>query len=212
MIGNTKEKQEIDDGVVKYSLEFEQTNEIAIKECNKIEKIRERLYSLGLIGAYDNGIGYGNISLRYKDTNEFVITATQTGELANLEPKDYSLVTDVNFDTFKTYAKGFSKPSSESITHAAIYTLDSNINAVIHVHNEKIWNFMLSNNYLSTNDTPYGTPEMVEDINEMYKNINPVLNNAFVMKGHFEGVVTFGKNLKEAEKVLYEIIEKLLKS
>ncbi len=201
----------VDDGVVKYSLEFEQTNEIAIKECKKIEKTRKRLYALGLIGAYKNGIGYGNISLRYNNTNEFVITATQTGELKSLKPKHYSLVNHVNFDTFKTYAKGMSKPSSESITHAAIYELDSNINAVIHVHNEKLWDYMLANNYLSTNDTPYGTPEMVEDINDMYKNIDPSLNNAFVMKGHFEGVVTFGKNLKEAEKTLYEIVESLLR-
>ena len=204
----------VDDGVVKYSLEFEQTQEVAIDSCYEIEEIRQRLYALGLIGAYDNGIGYGNISLRHKNSKEFLITATQTGELENLKPKDYSLVTDVNFDTFKTYAKGSSKPSSESITHAAIYELDKNINAVIHVHNEKLWDFMLKHVsvYLSTNDTPYGTPEMVQDINKMYKGINPLANNAFVMKGHFEGVVTFGKDLKEAEQRLYIILKELLKS
>ena len=203
----------IDDGVVKYSLEFEQTEALAINECNEIEEIRQRLYALGLIGAYDNGIGYGNISLRYKNSKEFLITATQTGELKELNQKHYSLVTNVNFDTFKTYAKGCSKPSSESITHAAIYELNKDINAVIHVHNEKLWDFMLENrnNYLCTNDTPYGTPEMVEDINNMYKDKDALLNNAFVMKGHFEGVVTFGKDLKEAELSLYKIIEELLK-
>jgi len=202
----------IDDGVVKYSLEFEKTKPILANECKKIEEIREMLFSLGLIGAYENGIGYGNISIRHKNTSQFVITATQTGELKNLTSHDYSLVTDVNFDTFKTFAKGASKPSSESITHAAIYALNSNINAVIHVHNEKLWDFMLKNTkeYLSTNDTPYGTPEMVEDINNMYNSINPLENNAFVMKGHFEGVVTFGKDLKEAQEVLYKIIKKLL--
>lgn len=202
----------IDDGVVKYSLEFELTKPLAKKECKKIEKTRERLYALGLIGAYSNGIGYGNISIRYKRSNKFLITATQTGELAHLKPKYYSLVKDVNFNTFATSAMGASKPSSEAITHAAIYALDKEINAVVHIHNEKLWNFMLENEYLSTKDTPYGTPEMVEDIQAMYKQITPLLNNAFVMKGHFEGVVTFGETLKEAEKTLYEIIEKLLDS
>jgi len=206
----TKKSATFDDGVVKYSLEFESRKALAKKECKKIEKTRQRLYSLGLIGAYSNGIGYGNISLRYQDSNKFLITATQTGEMAHLSPKQYSLVKDVNFGTFTTFATGAAKPSSESITHAAIYALDKNINAVIHVHNEKLWNFMLENDYLSTNDTPYGTPEMVEDINELYKNIDPLLENAFVMKGHFEGVVTFGKDLKEAETVLYEIVEQLL--
>ena len=201
----------IDDGVVKYSLNFEQSREVALKECRKIEKVREDLFALGLIGAYSNGIGYGNISIRYKKKKAFVITATQTGQLSNLKASDYSLVKKVNFKTFTTTAMGVSKPSSEAITHACIYELDSNINAVIHIHNEKIWNFMLENAYLSTNDTPYGTPEMVEDVRNIYKDIDPILNNAFVMKGHFEGIVTFGKNLKEAKTRLYEIIHKALK-
>lgn len=201
----------IDEGVVKYSLDFIKTDEVAVKECEKIEKIRERLFALGMIGAYDDGIGFGNISLKYKNKKSFVITATQTGEYPKLTPKYYSLVKKVDFKSFTTTAIGVSKPSSEAITHACIYDLDKRINAVIHVHNEKLWRFMLENDYLSTNDTPYGTPEMVEDVKDIYKNIDPLLNNAFVMKGHFEGVVTFGKSLKHAEKTLYRIIQELLK-
>ncbi len=201
----------IDDGVVKYSLEFTKTHKVALNECKKIEKIRERLFCLSLIGAYENGIGFGNISLRYKQKDAFVITATQTGELPKLTPEYYSLVKDVNFETFTTTAIGVSKPSSEAITHACIYELDSRINAVIHIHNEKLWRFMLDNNYLSTNDTPYGTPQMVEDVRAIYQEIDPMLNNAFVMKGHFEGVVVFGKSLKQAEKKLYTLVQELLK-
>ncbi|WP_072681814.1 class II aldolase/adducin family protein [Arcobacter sp. LA11] len=201
----------IDEGVVKYSLKYNQTDDIAIKECKKIENVRARLFSLGLIGAYSNGIGFGNISVRYKKKNSFVITSTQTGELPKLTPSYYSFVKKVDFKKFRTYAMGPSRPSSEAITHACIYNLDPDIKAVIHIHNEKIWDYMLKNNYLSTNDTPYGTPEMVEDVKNIYKNIDPFLNNAFVMKGHFEGIVTFGKSLKDAEKTLYEIIKKLLK-
>ena len=200
----------IDDGVVKYSLEFTKTDVIAKKECKKIGKVREDLYALGLIGAYANGIGYGNISVRYNKKNAFVITATQTGDLPTLKAMNYSLVNKVNFETFTTTAQGVSKPSSEAITHACIYELDSRIKAVVHIHNEQLWNFMLKNEYLSTNDTPYGTPEMVQDVRDMYKNIDPLNNNAFVMKGHFEGIVTFGTSLKQAKKRLYEIIQKAL--
>ena len=201
----------IDEGVVKYELKYTRTKELAVKECNKIEKVRSRLYSLGLIGAYCDGIGFGNISLRYKKKNSFVITSTQTGEIPKLNPNYYSLVKKVDFKKFTTYAIGPAKPSSEAITHACIYGLDPQINAVIHVHNEKLWDYMLKNGYLSTNDTPYGTLEMVEDVKMIYKDIDPFLNNAFVMKGHFEGVITFGKTLKDAEKTLFEIIKKLLK-
>ena len=201
----------IDEGVVKYSLKYTKTNEIAKKECKKIEKVRSRLYALGLIGAYSDGIGFGNISLRYKKKNSFVITATQTGELPKLSAAYYSLVKKVNFKKFTTYAIGPSKPSSEAITHACIYNINPQINAVIHVHNEKIWKYMLENDYLSTNDTEYGTLQMVEDVRSIYQDIDPFLNNAFVMKGHFEGVVTFGKTLADAEKTLYTILNKLIK-
>lgn len=201
----------IDDGVVKYSLEFESDDALILDESVEIEEVREDMFLLGLIGAYSNGIGYGNISMRHKK-NQFVITATQTGEKERLLYTDYSLVTQVNFNTFTATAKGASKPSSEAITHACIYELDTNINAIIHIHNEKIWNFMLKNDYLSTNDTPYGTPEMVDDIRSIYKDIEVLTNNAFVMKGHFEGVVTFGKNLYEAKKALYTIVNTMMKN
>ncbi len=162
-----------EEGVIKYSLKYKNTGEISLKECNKIESVRSRLFALGLIGAYSNGIGYGNISLKTKTKSSFVITATQTGELEKLSSKCYSLVEKVDFKKFKTYAKGPSKPSSEAITHACIYSLN-------------------------------------KDIKNIYKNIDPFLHNAFVMKGHFEGVVTFGETLKDAEKTLYQIIQKMI--
>lgn len=198
------------EGVVKYNLEFEKKELDLENEYKNLENLRERLYALGLIGAYEDGLGYGNLSLRLKDSKEFLITATQTGHLKNLQLKDYSVVKKIDFKSFKTTAFGLCKPSSECITHGAIYNLDKNINAVIHIHNEKLWNFMLKNDYLSTNDTPYGTPEMVEDIIHMYKDINILKNNLFVMKGHFEGIVCFGKTLEEAELTLYSLTKQLL--
>lgn len=200
----------MDEGVVKYSLNFELNENIVLQESNAIEPIREDLYALGLIGAYEDGIGYGNISLKCDESNAFVITATQTGHLKNLTQKQYSLVQFVDFESFTTTATGSSKPSSEAITHACIYELDEAIHAVIHVHNEKLWRFMLENEYLSTNDTPYGTLEMVEDVKAIYKNKKALDNNAFVMKGHFEGVVTFGHSLKEAQLSLYTILKAML--
>lgn len=198
------------EGVVKYSLDFTKKEIDIGDEYKLLENVRQRLYALGLIGAYEDGIGFGNISYRYKNSEQFVITSTQTGHLDSLDINHYSLVENIDFDSFKTTASGQSKPSSECITHGAIYKLDANINAVIHIHNEKLWNFMLENNYLSTNDTPYGTPKMVEDVIAMYKDKEPLLNNLFVMKGHFEGIVSFGKNLAEAEKVLNSLVRKFI--
>ena len=198
------------EGVVKYSLDFTKEEITYAQEYQVLEECRKRLYSLGLIGAYSDGIGYGNISYRIKNTDKFLITATQTGELSDLSMDEYSLVEDIDFKSFKTTAKGNSRPSSECITHGAIYSLDEEINAVVHIHNEKLWNFMLENDLLSTNDTPYGTPEMVEDVVNIYKDIDVLSNNVFVMKGHFEGIVSFGKDITQAEQAVYEIIKKFL--
>lgn len=198
------------EGVVKYSLSFIEKELFFENEYHALEECRKRLYALGAIGAYDDGLGYGNISVRINNGEEFLITATQTGHLSNLSKDEYSLVEKIDYDTFKTTASGKSKPSSECITHGAIYGLSENINAVIHIHNEKLWNFMLDNGYLSTNDTPYGTPEMVEDVVNIYKDIEALSNNVFVMKGHFEGIVSFGRNLAEAETVLFNIIKKFI--
>ncbi len=198
------------EGVVKYSLDFTSKEISFEKEYQVLEECRERLYVLGLIGAYNDGIGYGNISTRINDTDAFLITATQTGHLSNLSPTAYSLVEKIDFKSFKTIASGMSRPSSECITHGAIYSLDKEINAVVHIHNEKLWNFMLENDLLSTKNTPYGTPEMVEDVINIYKDIDVLSNNVFVMKGHFEGIVSFGKDIAQAEKAVYEIIKKFL--
>jgi ribulose-5-phosphate 4-epimerase/fuculose-1-phosphate aldolase len=204
----------MEDGVIKYSLEFFESDPIEWSLCNDIESIREDLYQLGLIGVYSNGIGYGNISqLVDSESGQFVITGTQTGDKDKLEAKDYALITNIDIDTFKTVSTGSTKPSSESITHAAIYQLDSSIGAVIHIHSESLWNFMLkSNKYIATSDVEYGSIEMVKDIVNIYSNKSALEYPSFVMKGHFEGIVTFGTDLKEAQKVLYSIVDDYLRN
>lgn len=200
------------DGVIKYSLEYTQSESIEWKLCDEIEQIRKDLHNLGLIGVYDNGIGYGNISQIINNDKHFVITGTQTGHLKNLEAKDYSLITSVNLDTFKTIATGYTKPSSEAITHYTLYDIDKNIKAVIHIHSEVLWRFMLQNDYLATSDVEYGSIAMVKDVQAMYAEIDPLSKPLFVMKGHFEGIVTFGNKLEDAKSVLYRLINDYLKN
>ena len=36
---------------------------------------------MDLIGAYENGVGFGNISMRIKGGHQFVITGSATGEI-----------------------------------------------------------------------------------------------------------------------------------
>ncbi|HIP13483.1 MAG TPA: class II aldolase/adducin family protein [Sulfurospirillum arcachonense] len=199
-----------EEGVVKYSLEFKKTEPISSTCKDKIEVIREDMYALNLIGAYDDGIGFGNISLKIDNSDKFVITGTQTGHLKHLHVENYSLVEKVDFDTFTTYASGACQPSSEAITHACIYALDAKIKAIIHVHNEKLWRYMLEHDYISTSDVEYGSLEMTKDIQQIYSSLDALENCSFVMKGHFEGVFVFAEDIEGAKKLLYQIMAKML--
>ena len=86
---------------------------------------------------------------------------------------------------------------------------DNRITTVIHIHSLALWNFMKAKNDLATT-AEYGTAKMVEEIAKLYTNLDPMMNNAFVMKGHEEGIITFGKSVEEAELALYSIMQAYL--
>lgn len=196
-------------------IKFNETDEIALKQCNRIEKVRRRLHCLGLLGSHCNGRSYGNVSNRYKKKkNSFVITATQTGDYPKLSTKYYSLVKKIDFKKKVTYAVGPSKPSCQSGLHWSVYEMNPKINAVIHIYSEKLVEYMLENDYLCIPNTDYHTfysERILKDVKELYKNVDPFLNNIFLVTGELEGVVIFGKTLADAEKSLYSIINKVLK-
>ena len=196
------------DGVIKYSIEH-QTAETPLFSCyEQLEALRTRLFTLGLIGEKD-GIGYGNLSMRYESSKSFFITATQTGRNLMLSREYYTYISDYDFSTFKIISQGTHKPSSEALSHAMIYAIDDRITTVIHIHSLALWKFMKTNNDLATT-AEYGTAEMVEEIAGLYTNLDPISNNAFVMKGHEEGIITFGRSVEEAELVLYTIMQAYL--
>jgi len=196
------------DGVIKYQLDFNPSSPLKPSSFLEIESVRERLFALKLIGVQE-GIGYGNISKRV-DKNSFVITGTQTGHLKNLNSQHYSLIEKYRDEEFYLKSSGAIKPSSEALTHGTIYNLDENINAVIHIHSKSIWKFMLEGNYLKTKNVEYGSIEMIEEVNRIFSINNPLDNPKFVMAGHEDGVMVFGRDLKEAELTLFTILGSML--
>ena len=196
------------DGVIKYEINHTHKEAPEFKEYKSLESLRLRLFTLGLIGVQD-GIGYGNISIRDKQ-NSFFITATQTGELKELTPEFYTHINSYDFSKFSVNSEGKHRPSSEALSHAMIYEIDSSINAVIHIHSKALWEFMISNNSLYTK-AEYGTIEMVQEIASLYRDKNPFDDSVFVMRGHEDGVIAFGKSVKEAELKLYSKIQEYLR-
>jgi ribulose-5-phosphate 4-epimerase/fuculose-1-phosphate aldolase len=193
------------DGVIKYKIVHQNGNTPEFSNFKALENVRHRLFSLGLIGQNSEGIGYGNLSMRHNGSDTFFITATQTGDKSALTQEFYTHVKHYDFETFTLSSQGAHKPSSEALSHAMIYNIHPEINTVIHIHSLALWDFMIQNGALHTS-AAYGTEEMVHEIASLYEGIDPFKNTVFVMQGHQEGVMSFGRDIDEAESALYKVI------
>jgi ribulose-5-phosphate 4-epimerase/fuculose-1-phosphate aldolase len=148
------------DGVIKYHVQHQDVPAPEFKGYTPLEALRTRLFALGLIGETYDGIGYGNLSFREPDSNQFFITATQTGKQASLAKEQYTFISGYDFEKFSVFSQGESKPSSEALSHAMVYEVHPEIKAVIHVHSSPLWNHMIKHGQLATK-AEYGTAKMV---------------------------------------------------
>ncbi|MCK5344151.1 MAG: class II aldolase/adducin family protein [Candidatus Heimdallarchaeota archaeon] len=191
----------MDEGYIKFNCKWIKDKPVPINKLSQINKWQKKLYGLGLIGAYDNGICFGNISIK-SDNNKFIITGSATGNTPGLNEKHYVIVED--YDLMKNHltCKGPIKASSESLSHAVIYECSPETNAVIHIHNIEMWEKLIDKIPTTDKDITYGTPEMANEIKQLFRESNVCDEKIFVMGGHKEGIISFGKNLDEAGSIM----------
>jgi len=194
------------EGYIKFDCKWIKSDPIPAEELIEINQCRGKLYNLGLIGVYSNGIGFGNISTRVGDSNNFIITGSATGNLKSLNEKHYTRVTDFNFKKNSLICKGPIKASSESLSHAAVYSVNPEAGAVIHIHNLNFWEKLIDNVPTTLRNVEYGTPEMAEGIERLFKDTDVKNEKILVMGGHKEGIISFGKDLREAYNKIYKLI------
>jgi L-ribulose-5-phosphate 4-epimerase len=192
-------------GYIKFNCHWIKSNPINEEKIYELNAWREKLFKLKLIGLYPNGIGYGNISIRLRDT-VFLITGTATGQYPVLNVEHYTEVISFNFKENIITCKGPIKASSESLTHAAIYETEPEANAVIHVHNLALWKKLLNKVPTSAPEVEYGTPEMAVEIQRLFTETNLGDKKILAMGGHEEGVISFGKTIDEAGKILMDLV------
>jgi ribulose-5-phosphate 4-epimerase/fuculose-1-phosphate aldolase len=205
------------EGVIKYERSrFLCAEPLPEGEYQVLERWRGRLYQLGLIGAYPDGVGYGNLSCRrdysqfYPSAGpQFIITASQTGHLKQLAGEDYSRVLDFDIERMKVLSMGVKEASSETLTHAAIYSANPLITAVAHGHHKIVWRRMAEMGFPNTpEDLAYGTAEMAFAVGEIARH-DP--KGVLVMKGHLDGIVCFGPDLDYVVASLEELVKELTK-
>jgi len=189
------------EGVIKYHLDHRQTEAKPDWSLTTMNSWRCLLYKLELIGQNPKrymGYGYGNISQRFTD-EQFIISGTQTGGLAELSEQHYCLVENADINSNSLYSSGPCKPSSEALSHASLYQQDLAIQCVIHAHSPEIWHSTKALKLAHTSATiAYGTPEMARGIGELLHAKELKQQGLFTLLGHEDGVISFGQNFPEA--------------
>lgn len=168
----------------------------------ELNACRRKLVEQGLMGVDSNGVGFGNLSIRHGVVGSFYITGSATGGLPELTMADCARVVEYDFAKNWLRYEGAAIPSSESLTHAAIYESDPFTSAVIHCHDTVLWATLLGRAPTTSETVTYGTPEMAYEIMRLFAVSDMRSREIFVMAGHEGGIVAFGKNFEDALEIL----------
>ncbi len=172
---------------------------------------REILSKTGLVGqdpALYGGFGYGNVSARVgppsapRRRRAFLVTGTQTSGRRCVSLADFCLVERYEMEHNRVESFGEILPSSESMTHGALYDLGPHIRVVFHSHSPTVWRRARPLGIPTTDPrAAYGTPRMAREVERLYRETALAEKQILAMGGHEDGIVVFGRNAAEAGEV-----------
>ena len=186
---------------------------------------REMLMRLDMIGQdpmrYD-GFSFGNLSARLAPTASgskaassaqeglFIVSASQAAHRDHDDPATWTTVDAFSLERFWVDARGELPPSSETMTHAMIYSAEPNAQFVFHAHSPEIWNNFAQLQLPSTPaDVPYGSQAMSQAvIDVLAANMSRPL--VFVTQGHTDGVFALGPSARDTGGLLASYLARAL--
>ena len=187
---------------IKFTCENAATEIARFDGFAELNACRRQLLQLRLIGVDANGVGFGNLSIRDGASSNFYVTGSATGGESELTLADYARVVAYDFEKNWLRYEGSAIPSSESLTHAAVYDSDAKAGSIIHCHDSTLWAALLDQAPTSSKTVEYGTPEMAYEMTRLFRVSDVQNRKILVMAGHEGGIVAFGKDLEEAFAVL----------
>ncbi|WP_457668693.1 class II aldolase/adducin family protein [Thiolapillus sp.] len=186
------------EGVIKFDLEHTQAPALPVEDTAELRAWFAVLRQLNLLGQNPDrylGYAYGNISKRME--TGFVISCTQTSGKEALGQEDFTLVTGFDIHNNRLASRGPCPPSSEAMSHGAVYQALPGAGAVFHVHSPAIWRRSKTLGLPETDPgIEYGTPQMAEAVNRLLKGNTP--DRVFSMGGHEDGIIAWGKSPQDA--------------
>jgi len=200
------------EGVVKFDVRFERAPPPPAAWVSDLIAWRTTLWRHGLIGvdpARYGGVGFGNVSRRLPPEagRGFVISGSQTSALETVTASHFAVVTDWDLATNCVTARGITRPSSESLTHAMLYALLDAIDYVFHVHAPAIWRSARSLGLPTTaSDVDYGTPAMAQEVARLFREGQMPAQGVFAMGGHEDGVVSYAASAETAGSALVSLL------
>ncbi len=204
----------IDEGAIKFEAAHREqplaSRRFAEAAC-RLLAWREIFAKTGLVGQEPGlygGFGYGNVSCRVgplsvpRRQRAFLITGTQTSGKACMSLADLCVVERCEPLRNRVESYGTTLPSSESLTHGAIYDLGSHIRFVFHAHSPTIWRRAAALRIPTTDpQVAYGTPEMAREVERLWQTTPLSDLGILSMGGHEDGVIAFGRSAAEAGQI-----------
>lgn len=207
------------EGVIKFSAQHRQ----ATLEPRRYGELacaliawREILTGTGLVGQDSKryeGYGFGNVSGRVgppaapRGRRSFLITGTQTAGLRCIGLGDFCVVDTYDDERNQATSHGLVMPSSESLTHGALYDLGPQIRFVFHGHGPTLWRQAAELRIPTTApDVPYGSPEMAREVRRLFRTGSLQDTQILAMGGHEDGIVVFGRSAGDAGQVLLDYL------
>jgi len=196
------------EGVIQFTLSHRSCDALQHPELKTLIYWHQRIHALKLIGQspsrYD-GFAFGNMSHRISK-DEFLVSGTQTGGFSQLSAKHYAYIDHCDITNNHVQSHGPIKPSSECMSHAAVYSASPSTMAAIHIHNPDIWQ---QHHALQLSTTAanieYGTPAMANAVLHCIKQ-SP---QCIAMLGHEDGIICFADDMNSAGKKILALHAKI---
>jgi len=212
------------EGVTRFEVEHE-TRRLEERVYGETVRVlaawREVLARLGLIGQDPGryqGLGYGNVSARLgpfgdvgRGQRRFLVTGTQTGGRPALTLADFCVVERYDLATNQVRSFGPVPPSSESLTHGALYDIAPAARVVLHGHAPEIWRHARALGLpVTPADVANGTPRMAVEVQRLFRESTLSGTGILAMGGHEDGVLAFGGSAGEAGETLVRHLARAL--
>lgn len=199
------------EGVIQFRVEHTHGALDTRIDVGALESYRRVLARLGLVGLDRErygGAAFGNVSQRVGSNGDrrFVVSGTETGAFPVLSRDHYVLVVEASLPDNLVRSEGPILPSSESLTHAALYAASPAIGCVLHVHSPEIFAARARLDLPRTSEAAsYGTPAMAEEVARLVARGELERRPVLAMDGHEDGVVAFGADPASAAHALLDV-------